>query len=236
MNTNSLKLCAWTGPIFVIMFLFGFVALAGFLPPPSPSLNADEIASLYSQNSLMIRSGLVIMMIALALLIPFLAAIAARMRHMNNHSPVLIITFLLSAAATTALLYIIVCAWGVASFRPERLADVTQAFNDFAFIMLIWPVSLIPVSYIALGISILNDNRQQPVFPRWFGFFNFWMALLAYGGALLIFFTHGPFAWNGLIAFWIPAFAFFGWYIVAAIVLIQSVNCEIRNNKIAERN
>ena len=230
MSDKHLKLCAWAGPLFTVLFLIGYVGVAGFLPPPSPALSAGEIAEVYQNRAVSLTLGFIIMMVGLSLLIPFSAAITARMKHMGQQSPALRLTFAFSACATIAFLYVILCAWGVASFRPDRAPEIIQAFNDFAFIMLIWPVSLIPMSYIALGISIFSDDRETPVFPRWFGFFNFWMALLAYGGALLIFFQEGPFAWDGLIAFWIPAFAFFGWYIVTSVVLIKSLNKETQAN------
>lgn len=222
MNNNYLKLCAWCGPIFSALFILGFI-WADFVPPLDPAATAEQIAAIYRENSISMRLGFILMMVALSLLVPFSAAIAVQMKNIANSSPALLLSFIMSATATIALLYIVLCSWGVASFRADRAPEVLQAFNDFAFIMLIWPVSLIPVQYIALGLSVLSDKKSQPLFPRWYGFYNFWMALLAYGGALLLFFTKGPFAWNGVVAFWIPAFAFFGWYIVSSIMLLLSI-------------
>jgi hypothetical protein len=61
------------------------------------------------------------------------------------------------------------------------------------------------------GLDILNDKRPTPMFPRWTAWFSFWAAILFVpAGAVLIFKT-GPFAWNGLIAFYIPVITFFAW-------------------------
>lgn len=226
MKNNYLKLCAWCGPVFILLFFVGYAFLAGFFPPPDPAASAGEIAAMYREQGFALRMGLVLMMVALAFLVPFLAAITVQMKNMGNYSPALLVTFVIASATVMAIFYIIVCAWGVASFRADRAADIVQAFSDFGFIMMIWPVSILPVSYIALGLATLSDTREQPVFPRWFGFANFWLAVLAYGGALLIFFQAGPFAWDGLIAFWVPAFAFFGWYIMTAVVLLRSLGIE----------
>lgn len=65
---------------------------------------------------------------------------------------------------------------------------------------------------LAIGLCSLGDNNNR--YPRWIGFVNFWIAILFLPGVLLPFFKSGPFAWNGLIGFWLVAFAFFGWIIM----------------------
>ncbi|WNC67102.1 hypothetical protein RI845_11260 [Thalassotalea nanhaiensis] len=222
MKDQYFKLCALCGPMFCIMFMVGFIGFAGFMPPLPPSATAVEIANIYIVDNASIKTGLIIMMIGLSFSIPFVSAIVTRMKQMRNSSSTLVTTFIIVSAAVAGLLFILICAWAVASYRIDRSPEIIQAFNDFAFILLIWPVSLIPVSYISLGLAVLSDDKNTPIFPRWFAFLNFWFAVLAYGGCLLIFFVDGPFAWDGLIAFWIPAVAFFGWYIVTSVVLLQS--------------
>ncbi|TRX56483.1 hypothetical protein FNN08_02825 [Thalassomonas sp. M1454] len=222
MNDSYLRLCSWGGPIFCVLFLIGFIGFADFMPPISPANSAQEVADIYKNDATSIKIGLIFMMIATSFTMPFVSAIITRMKQMQNSSPTLVTTFVIVSAALSCFLFVLICSWAVSSFRADRAPEIIQAFNDFAFILLIWPVSLIPVSYIALGLAILADNKQQPIFPRWFAFLNFWFAVLAYGGCLLIFFHEGPFAWDGLIAFWIPAVAFFGWYIVTSVVLLQS--------------
>ena len=230
MNINHLKICAWSGPVFAGMFLIAFVFLAGFLPPPSPTLDANAVAELYRENSTSMRISFIIMMLGFPFYVPFVAAIAAQMGKMEKPSPVLIHTFVITTASITALLFVVVVGWAAASFRLDRSPEIIQAFNDYAFLMIIWPGSIIAFSYFPLGLAILSDKREVPVFPRWFGFYNFWMALVLYAGAILLFFKEGPFAWDGLFAFWLPAIAFFGWYIVTSVVLIQSVNREAELN------
>ena len=40
----------WSAPVFVVM-LFGALLLAGWLPPPSPSQSADQVATMYAQHT-----------------------------------------------------------------------------------------------------------------------------------------------------------------------------------------
>ncbi len=70
-----------------------------------------------------------------------------------------------------------------------------------------------------MGHAIMSVQHEQPIFPRWVGYFNIWVAVLFIPGGLLTFFKTGPVAWNGLLAFWMPVVVFFAWYIVMFFVL-----------------
>ena len=77
---------------------------------------------------------------------------------------------------------------------------------------------------IAIGAAIVGDKSANPIFPRWVGFFNFWVAILFIPGALIPFFKSGPFAWNGLFSFWIPATVFGVWFIVMLTMLLKAID------------
>ena len=42
--------------------------------------------------------------------------------------------------------------------------------------------------------------------------------------ALIVFWKDGPFAYNGILAFWFPVFIFFGEIIVMIVVSLQVIN------------
>ena len=44
MNDSYLKMCAWGGPIFCVLFLIGFIGFADFMPPISPADSAQQVA------------------------------------------------------------------------------------------------------------------------------------------------------------------------------------------------
>jgi hypothetical protein len=112
--------------------------------------------------------------------------------------------------------------WTAAAFRPERPPDITQAFNDFAWIVTVMPFMLAVTQNLALGFTIISDKQPEPIFPRWVGFFNLWVALLFLPGGLLTFFKVGPFAWNGILAFWVPACVFGPWFFVISISVMRA--------------
>lgn len=236
MNTNHLKLCAWAGPVFCVLMILGYLLTASVsLAPIDPLASADTVAAIYRENSMAIRAGLVIMVLGAAFYAPFTAATTVLMTRMgsskstntNNNSPALIITFAFIAAAITLGLYVILVGFGAASYRIEGPGEVTRAFHDYTFLFLFWPGTLMPVMYVALGLAVLADDGEVNIFPRWFAFYSFWSALLALTGCFIIFFKSGPFAINGLFAFWVNLGVFFAWFVVVAVLQLQAIKREV---------
>lgn len=75
------------------------------------------------------------------------------------------------------------------------------------------------VQCLSIGLAVLGHRRENPMFPRWVAYYNFWIAFLFVPGGLAMFFKDGAFAWNGLLAFWLAAVMFGTWFIVMSIVL-----------------
>ena len=63
-------------------------------------------------------------------------------------------------------------------------------------------------------------------YPRWVGFAAIWSAILFILGALVPFFYSGPFAWNGLIAFWLVAIIFFGCIFVMWWMTVKAIESD----------
>src|ERR1700752_4605731 len=81
--------CVWAGLAFFILYLVGFAGLARFIPPPAPALGVDTIDALIQDHAIQIRVGMVLGLIATALLIPFFAVISAQIARIERGLPVL---------------------------------------------------------------------------------------------------------------------------------------------------
>jgi hypothetical protein len=220
MNLRAQMVCAWCGLAFALLFLVGLWPIANFMPPLAPSLSAEAIAAIYQQNTLPIRFGTLLLLACSGLMCPFVAVIALQMRRIEgDRFPILTMTQI--SAGTLNVMFFILPAviWTAAAFRPERDPELTRLLNDLGWIAFLMPFTTFIVQNFALGFTILGDKRPRPVFPRWLGFFNFWVAVLFIPGGLLTFFKIGPFAWNGLFVWWIPFLVFFTWYLLMFYML-----------------
>ena len=138
------------------------------------------------------------------------------MRRIEGAHAVLASTELASATGSVLAVLVPAYVWLALAFRPGAPGpDTLQALNDLAWISFIamYPPALI--QNVAIGACILGDRQQRPVYPHWLGLLNYAAAAVyLVGGVSVPFVRRGPFAWNGLIGFWLVAVAFFAWVIL----------------------
>lgn len=216
-------LSAWSGVAYVALVLIGFAGFAGFVPMHAPTATAEEIASIYKIDSIRIRVGMVVIMLGSACFIPFTCVISEYISRLEGTRRTLTNTFLLSGFATAIFTFYPPMWWAVTAFRPERAPELTHMLNDMAwlwFLGSLWPVM---PAYIVCAIVAFCDNRPQPLFPRWFGYLNVWVFIIFLPDQLMFFFYRGPFAWNGLIAIWIPLAAFITWILCTFFCVRQAI-------------
>lgn len=186
-------------------------------------MGAEALAAAYAANTGAIRFGLLLAMVSAALAIPFVAVIATQMRRIEGAFPVLTFTELVAGAVAVVILLVPTVMWTAAAYRPERAPEVIQGLNDFAWLFLLMTFAPFFVQLVSIGLAVLTDRRSPPLFARWVGYFNVWVAVLFMPGALITFFKTGPFAWNGLLAFWMPLSVFLLWFVVMFVVLVKAI-------------
>jgi hypothetical protein len=190
----------------------GIFGVAGWLPLPEPSMTADMVVQHFVDHQTRIRIGMTILVISSVLWLAFSSVIATQMKRIEGEHHPLTYLQLLSAFGTVLPIMIPGYLWLAMAYRPEQTpAAVMQFVNDFNWFSFVAMFPPAVIQAVAIASCTLQDKRPQPIFPRWFGFANLWIAVLFLPGALVPFFKHGPFAWNGLISFWLVATVFFGW-------------------------
>lgn len=214
---------AWCGVAFVAVFFAGLI-ITGFFPPIPPDNTAQEVAAQYVQDQDRIRAGAVIMMIACGFIMPFTAVISTQMARVEGRwTPLAYLNLIAGTVGTLAALFPVLFFISIA-YRPEnRDPELIQAFNDFAWVPFImnWPPAV--VEAICIAVVILSDKRAKPVFPRWVAYFLLWAAVLFLPATLVPFFYDGPFAWNGLLSFWLAATFFGGFFLVLTYATLHAI-------------
>jgi hypothetical protein len=207
----------------ILGWLISFWPMAGFIPPPSPSTPIQQVVATYRNHNGLIHVGLMITVLSCALLVPYSAVISAQLRRTEGKRSVWTMTQIVSAGLLSIEFIFPVMFWQVADYRPLfSQAHLVQVFNDMGWLTFVGITSTAATQFASIGIVILF-GEGEPVFPRWLGYLNLWVAIGVLPGCLVPLFKQGPFGWNGVISFWLVLTSFCIWMAVMTPMLRRAV-------------
>lgn len=227
MSLLDQKIAAWGGPFCAVTFGSGLL-LAGFVPPPPPTLDAPQIAAIYQAHAPLIRIGMILGLFGIAGYTALVGAISAQLQRIPGIGR--LAPQLQLGAGVIGVLTVMfpTMIFAIAAFRPDRDPNITQMLNDTGWLIIIPAFPTFITQFGALAAGIWQDQGKVPVFPRWSAFFNIWMAVLFIPGGFAFCFLSGPFAWNGILAYWVAAGAFFVWLLVMTGLTLRAITAEER--------
>ena len=209
----------WTLPAVAVIWIAAFFLFPGFVPPMSPKASATQVATFYSDNLSRVRYSMILFNWFCVALIPILMLIVERMRHMAHRTPVMRYCVIGVAGAAPIAFLTSTVFWLIAAFRPERAPDLTLLLNDLAWITFTCGVPFLIALCVFLALAIAYDEQPHPVFPRWVAQFNIVIAIVLVPAGFAGLTLSGPFAWDGVVSFWVRNIAIALWIIVMAVAL-----------------
>lgn len=221
MTERHQRICIWVGLLFLPLFWLGLM-VAGWFPPPTPNLTVGEVARMFAEDRNRIRVGVLILTSAAPLLAFYGAALSYQIRRNIGESTPIATAQSLVAACLILEFIIPQMIWQAGAFRAERNPELVQLCYDIGWLMYMGVVGTAIVQMVLCGVAILQDRRPKPLLPRWIGYLCFWSAIGVAGGSFCVFFHTGPLAWNGIIAFWLLAVAFFAWMVSMSWGMLRS--------------
>jgi hypothetical protein len=225
MSRTAQQLCIWLGPGMIILFGIGSVWLAKYFPPAiHPSDSAESVAQFYADHVDRIRIGLVFTCCAYGVMATWGVAMAVQTRRKEGMFPTLTYVQLTGMAAGTAQIVVMAAVWAAAAFRPGEVSpEITQTLHDLGWMLLLGTWIPFTLWAIALGLAILLDKSDSPVFPRWTGYFSIWTGILFIPGSGVWFFKSGAFSWVGAISLWLVFIIFGIWVLLFSWLSWQNV-------------
>ncbi|HWP65956.1 MAG TPA: hypothetical protein VNO26_08600 [Candidatus Limnocylindria bacterium] len=218
----------WTLPVVGVVWLAAFLLFPGFVRPMSPTMSAEEVAAFYRdpENLPRIRYSMIVFNWFAVGLIPILALIVLQIRRMAHRTPIFSYAIIACAAGGPTIFLMANLFWLTAAFRPERDPQHIQLFNDLAWVTFSSQVGFLVAQSVILALAIYLDRQQRPVFPRWVAHFNLVVAVLMLPAAFVGLAMEGPFAWDGLLSFWVRNAAIGLWIVVMGVVLARAIAWE----------
>jgi hypothetical protein len=224
MSERSQRVLVWWGVIFAIIYGVAFVLLLHMVPPPSAKLPAVEIAAWYAQRHDSVRIGDVIASWTGAFLVPITVVIAIQMARQEAGPKIWSLLTVCGGAMMSIFLVLPPLFWGVAAFTPARAPEVTALMHELGMLTLVTTDQYYIFMWVAIAvISLRSTTIANSPFPRWYGYFTIWTALMFEAGAIAFLARTGPFAWNGLPVFWSPLVLFGAWIGVTAYLLLKVI-------------
>lgn len=221
MTAAHQRACIWVGLIFLPLFWLGLM-VAGWFPPPTPNMTATDVAQMFADDRARIRIGVLILTSAAPLLACYGAALTHQIkRSVGAGSPLATAQSLVAACLILEFIFPQMI-WQAAAFRGDRDPALVQLCYDIGWLLYIGVVGTAIAQMVLCGVAILLDRRPQPLIPRWAAYVCFWAGLGVAGGSFCVFTQTGPIAWNGLIAFWLLAVAFFVWMLTMSATMLHA--------------
>lgn len=222
-RTDGELLMLWALPAMVIIWASAFFLFPGFLHPMSPTMSAEEVADFYRDETARIRYSMILFNWFGVGLIPTVILIAMQVRKMAHRTPILSYCLIACAGGPPTLFLIANMFWLLGSFRPERSPELTQLLNDLAWVTFTVLVPYLIAQCLVLALAIYWDRRDQPVFRPWVAHFNLLIAAALVPAAFGAVTFEGPFAWDGVLSFWLKNIAIAVWIVVMGVVLAQNI-------------
>ncbi len=224
-RTDGELILFWTLPAMALIWISAFLLFPGFVHPMSPTMSADEVAAFYRDpaNLPRIRYSMILFNWFCVGLIPILMLLLMQMRRMAHRTPILSYCMIACAAGGPAIFLIANLFWLLAAFRPERAPELTQLFNDLAWVTFTIQVPYLIMQSVLLALAIYWDRQPRPVFRPWAAHFNLLVAAALAPAAFTGLALGGPMAWDGLLPFWVKNITIAIWIVVMGIVLGQAI-------------
>lgn len=210
------KLSAWGGPIFIVGFLVCWALTAKFLPPPPQYWSADEVMRFYVEHNTAIRIGMTGSLFFGPFYFIWSAVISRIIQRIEGPEGVLSNIELMGGVCTVVVVLGLGVMWLGASFRIEaRTAQEIQLLHDLGWLIFNMTFMVTLLQMISFGTAMLIDKRPKSLYPRWLGWFSYFSGFTFLVVLLMPFVMQGPFAWHGLLTYYVALVAYFVWALLA---------------------
>ncbi|MCW3040945.1 MAG: hypothetical protein JWM31_2850 [Solirubrobacterales bacterium] len=212
---------AWCAPIFTLLTAIGFLGLSHMYDPAAAHLSPVELSAFYADRHVAVEVGMSLLCVGTAFLAIFSVQLGIELWRIEGRSILMSASQALGGFGVVMLIFISCCLWIGAAYRAGNAdPDVTVALNDAAWFGFLVGWVMLALQMATTAAITLHDKRADPLVPRWFS----WAAAV---GAVLLVTANGcavtktgPFAWDGVLGYYLPM-AIWGTWLDGHAVLVR---------------
>ena len=212
-------ICFWSVPVFYSLFGLVFVPLSYMMPPRSPASLLPEIVAFMQSPNLLIACTILILVLGLSAVAN--ACYMVQIRRMSV-SPVFLFAFMAGSivGAVVGCLFPMFC-FGLGAFRQGYDPQILAMLYDFGYLSFIGSLGCFCLNWAMLGLATLLDKNN--IFPKWLGYYIVWQFMTEFFVATVWIAKTGPFAWDGLLAFWFNMVIYVPWQIIIYVCVYRAI-------------
>jgi hypothetical protein len=225
MNTKVAKAFVWSAVVLVAGLIVAQGVLMHFVPGIDPNLTAEQVKQHFIDRRFEIQIGSILQIISWSFWATWGIVVTVFIRKMERGYPFLTYASIALVGGGSVFFLLIPMTWAVCAFRaPEMAPQIIQFANDWVWFdwLFTWPP--FSIWFFVIAAAIFTDHNVPSIYPRWVAYLNLWCGFLIFPAALIAFFHTGPFAYNGIGAFWFPVVMFFGEIVVMIIVSMRVID------------
>ena len=207
------KFGLWSSWIFIILTIIGWLGIGHYIAMAPADLGLEKTKTYFIETYRMrILVGCTIFYIAACFLAISSAQFGIMLAKVEGKRPLWAIVTAVTGEFISLIIFFNCCAWAVAAYRSESGADVIQSWSDWAWFAFLLGWAYLALEMIASALAELSDKRDKPMAPRWFSWATIAGSFGLIGAAGPVFFKSGPFAYHGILGFYVPV-AVWGLYL-----------------------
>lgn len=226
MSLYGLKWYLAFAQLALTLMFVAILPLMHMLPTLPPSWTATQIAAHYREYSTGILAGAVLIMFSSMMVATFSGILCCYIKKTEGEFTPITYSFLAISAWGWGSFFMSGIAFSVAAFRPENSDETIRVLSDLAIMLLIIPGIVQVLQSGLLAVATFNQKPGVEIFPRWYGYFNAFVAAVNIPAATVALFKIGPFAWNGVLGYWVELILFGPWFYTSMWVMYQATKRE----------
>ncbi|WP_290580883.1 hypothetical protein [Ketobacter sp.] len=213
-------ICFWSIPVFYVLFGIIFVIFGRIMPPPTPAMATADIVAFMTSPYLSIAVVLLAMSLGIYALNSGL--MLTQMKRMEGVSPVLRYGYIavLGVGGLPGCLFP-GYMFALGAFRPEYDAHIQVMLYELGFLCFVGSLGCFIIQYTLFAIAVFLDKRQ--LFPKWLAYFSIWTLVTELVAAPVFITQTGPFAWDGLLAFYQGTIIWVAWQTCLTFYLFKAI-------------